>query len=115
MLFKNGNINNSNIFRIFGKNISNNNNNDKTQNLNDEQIIQKINFKLIDYICCGKFKKKDANIELFNFGVNFYRSQIDIINIFNLIFLTKSMLIQYENNKDIFNQTIEIPVIHNNF
>ena len=115
MLFKNENINNSNIFRIFGKNISNNNNNDKTQNLNDEQIIQKINFKLIDYIFCGKFKKKDANIELFNFGVNFYRSQIDIINIFNLIFLTKSMLIQYENNKDIFNQTIEIPVINNNF
>ena len=109
MLLKNENFNNSNIFRIFGKNIPNNNN-DKTSILNDEQIIPKINFNIIDYVCCGKFKNKDANIELFNFGVNFYRSQIDIINIFNLIFLTKSMLIQFEKNKDIFNQTIEIPI-----
>ena len=109
MLFKNEDLNNSNIFKIFGKNISNNNI-DKTQNLNDEHIISKIDFNIIDYVCCGKFRNRDANIELFNFGVNFYRSQIDIINIFNLIFLTKSMLIQYEKNKDIFNQIIEIPV-----
>ena len=109
MLFKNEDMNNSNIFKIFGKNISNNNI-DKTQNLNDEHIISKIDFNIIDYVCCGKFRNRDANIELFNFGVNFYRSQIDIINIFNLIFLTKSMLIQYEKNKDIFNQIIEIPV-----
>jgi hypothetical protein len=113
LLFKNENINNPNIFKIYGNNISKNN--DKTQILNDEEIISNINFNIIDYAFCGKFRNKDANIELFNFGVNFYRSQIDIINIFNLIFLTKSMLIQYENNKDIFNQTIEIPVIHNNF
>lgn len=112
MLLNNDNINNSNFFKILGKNICNNNNdnNDKTQNLNVENIISKIDFNIIDYVCCGKFRNKNANIELFNFGVNFYRSQIDIINIFNIIFLTKSMLIQYEKNKDIFNQTVEIPI-----
>jgi uncharacterized membrane protein YgaE (UPF0421/DUF939 family) len=45
MLFKNENINNSNIFQIFGKNISSKNN-DKTQSLNDEQIISKIKFNI---------------------------------------------------------------------
>ena len=109
MLFKNENLNNSNIFQIFGKSISNKNN-DKTQNLNDEQIITKIKFNIIDYIFCGKFRNKHTNIELLNFGINFYRSQIDIINIFNIIFLTKSMLIDYEKNMDIFNQIIEIPL-----
>ena len=109
MLYKNENANNSNIFKIFGKNKSSKIN-EKKQSLNEEQIIPNINFNIIDYICCGKFKSKDANIELFNFGVNFYRTQLDIINIFNLIFLAKSILIQYEKNKDIFNQIIEIPV-----
>lgn len=109
MLLKNEDIKNDNIFKMFGKNILNNNN-DKTQNLNAEQIISKIDFNIIDYICCGNFRNKNANIELFNFGVNFYRSQLDIINIFNIIFLTKSMLIQFEKNKDIFNQTVEIPI-----
>jgi len=109
MLLKNEDINNGNIFKMFGKNISNNNN-DKTQNLNAEQIIEKIDFNIIDYVCCGNFRNKNANIELFNFGVNFYRSQLDIINIFNILFLTKSMLIQFEKNKDIFNQIVEIPI-----
>jgi len=109
MLLKNEDINNGNIFKMFGKKISNNNN-DKTQNLNAEQIIEKIDFNIIDYVCCGNFRNKNANIELFNFGVNFYRSQLDIINIFNILFLTKSMLIQFEKNKDIFNQIVEIPI-----
>ena len=34
----------------------------------------------------AKMRNKIGNIELFNYGVNFYKNEMNIINIFNLIF-----------------------------
>ncbi len=61
--------------------------------------------------CCGK-KKHRKNIEIFDFGVNFYKSQMSIINIFNIIFLAQIMVTNhlYKKKHNILNQIIEIPI-----
>ena len=57
----------------------------------------------------GCKKKGNKNIELFNFGVNFYRNQMSIINIFNLIFMLQILLVKQSSNKfNTLNQIIEI-------
>ena len=57
----------------------------------------------------GCKKRGNKNIELFNFGVNFYRNQMSIINIFNLIFMLQILLVKQSSNKfNTLNQIIEI-------
>ena len=59
------------------------------------------------YLSCKK--KGNKNIELFNFGVNFYRNQMSIINIFNLILMFQILLVNQSSNKfNTLNQLIEI-------
>ena len=81
----------------------------------ENELISNIDFKFYDYICClGKYRHNIQKVELFNFGVSFYRHQMNIINIFNLIFLTKIMLTEHRfKNNNIFNQIIEIPINYN--
>ena len=56
--------------------------------VNEKEIITKIKVSMLEYFCCCCGKKKHRrNIEIFDFGVNFYKSQMSIINIFNIIFL----------------------------
>ena len=72
-----------------------------------------IDFNILDYICDCKRKnrKKYQNIELFNFGVDFYKNQMNIINIFNIIFLWHMLIPNYLYQKqNMFNQIIEIPL-----
>ena len=59
-----------------------------------------INFSIFDYYCFRKIPKKKRKIELFNFGINFYKSQMDIINVFNLLMLTQIMLTKQSNDKN---------------
>ena len=58
-----------------------------------------INFNIFDYYCFRRISKKRAEIELFNFGINFYKKQMDIINFFNIIILTQIMLTQQTDKK----------------
>ena len=58
----------------------------------------------------GNINKK-LEIELFNFGINFYKRQMDIINFFNIIILTQIMLTQQSEKKhNILSQKIELSI-----
>ena len=68
-----------------------------------------ITFNIFDYYCLRKINKnKNAEIELFNFGINFFKNQMDIINFFNIIILTQIMLTKNSDKKESYlNQTRE--------
>ena len=121
MIFKYEEINSSQISKVFKvfskqkikktKDISSYNSEDLKSNNNE--LISNINFNIFDYICCiGKIRKKNANIEVFDFGVKFYRNQLNIINVFNLIFLSNIILYKHPHIKvnSFLNQKFEIPV-----
>ena len=77
----------------------------------DRGNISTIHFNLFDYYCLRKFSKKRTEIELFRFGINFYKSQMDIINFFNIMFLTQIMLTQKSEKKhNILSQKIELSI-----
>ena len=87
--------------------------------INDFRLVDKgnrgnistINFNLCDYYCLRKITKKKTEIELFRFGINFYKSQMDIINFFNIMFLTQIMLTeQSEKKQSLINQKIELSI-----
>ena len=68
-----------------------------------------VNFTIFDYYCLKKIKNKKTEIELFNFGINFFKSQMDIINFFNIMILTQIMLAKQSDNKENFlSRTIEL-------
>ena len=70
-----------------------------------------IDFNIFDYYCLRNITKKGPEIELFNFGNNFYKSQLDIINFFNIIILTQIMLTQKSEKKNnLLSQTIELSI-----
>ena len=70
-----------------------------------------LNFNLLEYLCFTKLTKKSTEIELFHFGINFYKSQMDIIHFFNILMLTQILLTQKnDKKKNIFNQLIELSV-----
>ena len=82
--------------------------------LRDYYVFEKgnspiISFSIFDYYCFRKITKKRTEIELFNFGINFYKRQMDIINFFNIIILTQIMLIQNSEQKHL-SQTIELSI-----
>ena len=68
-----------------------------------------VNFTIFDYYCLKNLNRRKAEIELFNFGINFFKSQMDIINFFNILILTQIMLTQHtENKKNVLTRTIEL-------
>ena len=68
-----------------------------------------VNFTIFDYYCLKKLNNKKAEIELFNFGINFFKSQMDIINFFNILILTQIMLTQQtEKKQNYLTRTIEL-------
>jgi hypothetical protein len=76
------------------------------------QISSPIDFNILQLLCCfEKFKIPSTNLELYNFGVSFYKNQLNIVNIFNLLFLMETMLNKHAHkNNNIFNQIVEIPL-----
>ena len=87
--------------------------------INDFKLVDKgnrgnistINFNLFDYYCLRKITKKKTEIELLRFGINFYKSQMDIINFFNIMFLTQIMLTQQsEKKQSLLSQKIELSI-----
>jgi len=70
-----------------------------------------IHFNLLDYYCLRKMTKKNVEIELFHFGYNFYKSQMDIINFINIILLTQiTMMKETDKKQNIMSQTIELSI-----
>jgi hypothetical protein len=125
------NINRSNINMLNKEEISNENqldkmleqNKEKTHNyfmdfnlIKDFKFTERgncstIKFNLLDYYCFRKITRKKTEIELFRFGINFYKSQMDIINFFNVLFLTQIMLTQQsEKKQDFLSQKIEFNI-----
>jgi hypothetical protein len=77
----------------------------------ENKSLSNIDFNIFDYYCLRKITKKKPEIELFNFGFNFYKSQMDIINFINIALLTQIMLTQrYEKKHNALNQTIELSI-----
>jgi hypothetical protein len=70
-----------------------------------------IDFNIFDYYCRFGRKRKKNEIDLFKYGVYFYRNQMNIIHFFNVFFLTEIMLNQKNSKKkDILSQIVEIPL-----
>ncbi len=94
--------------------IDNNENNNHSNELKtiENETINEVSFNFADYFCCLRIRKNnDENVRVFNFGINFYRNQMNIINFFNIFFLTEIMLTQFIYKKsNILNQIIDIPL-----
>ena len=117
MLFEDDDLNGSQISKILKrkikKNINSNYNNDYHDiKLKEKETINEVGFNFFDYFCCiGKRVNKNFNIRVFNFGINFYRNQMNIINFFNILLLTEIMLTQFIYKKtNILNQIVDIPL-----
>ena len=61
-----------------------------------------INFNIFEYYCFWKYTKRKTQIELFRFAYKFFKSQMDIINFFNIIILTQIMMKKQSNEKQNF-------------
>ena len=115
----------NNNFRINNKNESlnyssnnskSNGNNNKShggQKISEKDISTNIDFNIFEYFCYCRKRKYKSNIEIFDFAVNFYKSQMSIINIFNVIFSAQTMMTSQLNKKNhnYFEKIIEIPII----
>ena len=83
----------------------------KTIKISRQKDWSNINFNFLDYYCLRKMRKKNVEIELFHFGYNFYKSQMDIINFINIILLTQIIMMrQTDKKQNIMSQTIELSI-----
>ena len=94
-----------------GGNIEKKDTNEKKDINGKEESYSIIDFNIFDYYCRFCRQRKKNEIDLFNYGVYFYRNQMNIIHFFNIFFLTEIMLNQKNSKKnDLLSQTIEIPL-----
>lgn len=99
-------LNELQINRIFAHN-----NNLYDCKLLENKSLSIIDFNLFDYYCLRNITKKKSEIELFRFGFNFFKSQMDIVNFINIFLLTQIMLTQHTEKKhNILSQTIELSI-----
>ena len=112
-MIDNSNLNNLQINRILEKKIVSQKSNFNFSMIKDKTFEKGncsiIHFNIFDYYCLRKITKKKTEIELFNFGINFYKRQMDIINFFNIMILTQIMLTQKSEKKhNILSHTVEL-------
>ena len=118
MLNKEDNVNGNLISEVLDKNVEKRipHKLSEFNLIKDFKLVEKgncatIHFNLCDYYCLRSLSKKSTEIELFRFGINFYKSQMDIINFFNIMFLTQIMLTQKSEKKhNILSQKIELSI-----
>ena len=86
--------------------------NNSIKEINEKEVMTTIKVNLFEYFCYCGIKKHKKNIEIFDFGINFYKTQMSIINIFNVIFLAQILVTKqlYKKKHNISNQIIEIPI-----
>jgi hypothetical protein len=76
---------------------------------NKKRYWSNIDFNLLDYYCLRKVRNKSIEIELFHFGYNFFKSQMDIINFINIFLLVQIVMMrQTDKKQNILSQTIEL-------
>ena len=92
-------LNETQINRIFFRSKS-----DESENMKkfNKENFSNINFNIFEFYCFWKLTKKRRQIELFRFAYKFYKSQMDIINFFNIIILTQIMMKKKSNEKHNF-------------
>lgn len=101
------NLNEIQINKFF----SQRNNINKDIKLFENKSLSAIDFNLFDYYCLRNITKKKTEIELFRFGFNFFKSQMDIVNFINIFILTQIMLTQQTEKKhNILSQTVELSI-----
>ena len=61
-----------------------------------------IDFNIFEYYCFWKYTKKKTQIELFRFAYKFFKSQMDIINFFNIMILVQIMMKKQSDEKNNF-------------
>lgn len=106
LMESNSHLNELQINRIFARN-----DNVCNCNLLENKSLSLIDFNLFDYYCLRNITKKKNEIELFRFGFNFFKSQMDIVNFINIFLLTQIMLTQQtEKRHNILSQTIELSI-----
>ena len=68
----------------------------------EKENFNGVDFNLFEYYCFWKLSKKKLQIELFKFAYKFFKSQMDIVNFFNIIILTQIMMKKQSNEKNNF-------------
>ena len=78
---------------------------------NKKRYWSNIDFNILDYYCFRKVRKS-VEIELFQFGFNFFKSQLDIINFINILLLVQIVMMRQTDKKhNILSQTIELYIL----
>ena len=74
------------------------NDNESEKNNNTlKEYIDKIKINIFEYYCLRKLSKKKGDIYLFKSAISLFKKRMDIINVFNLLFLTEKNCFQIEN------------------
>ena len=68
----------------------------------EKESFCSINFNIFEFYCFWKLTKKKNQIELFRLAFKFFKSQMDIINFFNIIILKQIMMKRQSNEKHNF-------------
>ncbi len=84
------------LVSVDDKKDENDNESEKNNNILKE-YNDKININLFEYYFLKKISKKKREIYLFNSAVSWFKKRMDIINVFNLLFLTEKNCFQIEN------------------
>ena len=75
----------------------------------EKDHVCNIKFNIFQYYCLWKYTNKNVHIELFRFAYKFFKSQMDIINFFNIIILTQIMMKKQSNEKhDFLSEIVEL-------
>ena len=75
----------------------------------EKDNVCNIKFNIFQYYCLWRYTNRNIHIELFKFAYNFFKSQMDIINFFNIIILTQIMMKKQSNEKhDFLSQIVEL-------
>ena len=75
----------------------------------EKDNVCNINFNIFQYYCLWRYTNRNIHIELFKSAYNFFKSQMDIINFFNIIILTQIMMKKQSNEKnDFLSQIVEL-------
>lgn len=93
---KENNLNNIQINRLYFRSKSKESDTLKKQ---EKDNFCNIDFNIFEYYCLWKYSKNKVQIELFRFAYKFFRSQMDIVNFFNIIILTQIMMKKQSNEK----------------
>ena len=69
-------------------------NNKKESNNNINEFNDKISLNILDYICQRNIDHKKTHFDLYNLGISFYKTTMDLIHVFTLLLITEKILLK---------------------